>query len=190
MSIKTIQDEKNTTYFITFTCHDWIPLIETSESYNAFYTWFKNLNKHKIPLLAYVIMPNHFHGIVHIPLQSKHNINKIISNGKRFIAYEMIKSLQAKGCTKLLETLNKSLTKSEKAKNQRYKVFISSFDCKEIFSDDMFYTKLDYIHFNPVRGKWNLVEDYPLYKHSSAAFYENEIPDEHLTHFSVIFGDV
>ena len=32
--------------------------------------------------------------------------------------------------------------------------------------------KLDYIHHNPVKGKWALVEDFALYPHSSAGFYE------------------
>jgi hypothetical protein len=32
--------------------------------------------------------------------------------------------------------------------------------------------KLDYIHHNPVKGKWKLVDDFTDYHHSSAAFYE------------------
>lgn len=31
---------------------------------------------------------------------------------------------------------------------------------------------LDYIHHNPVSGKWNLANDYLSYKYSSARFYE------------------
>ena len=32
--------------------------------------------------------------------------------------------------------------------------------------------KLDYIHHNPVKGKWNLVDDFTNYQHSSTGFYE------------------
>jgi hypothetical protein len=32
--------------------------------------------------------------------------------------------------------------------------------------------KLDYIHHNPVKGKWLLVDDFLKYPHSSASFYE------------------
>jgi len=32
--------------------------------------------------------------------------------------------------------------------------------------------KLNYIHENPVSGKWKLVDDYVSYDHSSAGFYE------------------
>ena len=32
--------------------------------------------------------------------------------------------------------------------------------------------KVNYIHRNPVSGKWKLVDDYRLYEHSSAGYYE------------------
>ena len=33
--------------------------------------------------------------------------------------------------------------------------------------------KLNYIHRNPVSGKWRLVDNYIDYKHSSAGFHES-----------------
>jgi hypothetical protein len=36
----------------------------------------------------------------------------------------------------------------------------------------MLWQKLDYIHRNPVSGKWNLAPDFTKYPHSSAGFYE------------------
>ncbi len=35
-----------------------------------------------------------------------------------------------------------------------------------------FFKKLEYIHLNPIRGKWQLVGDWRMYQHSSASFYE------------------
>lgn len=32
--------------------------------------------------------------------------------------------------------------------------------------------KLNYIHHNPVKGKWSLLEAFILYSNSSAVFYE------------------
>jgi len=32
--------------------------------------------------------------------------------------------------------------------------------------------KINYIHMNPVSGKWMLVNDFTDYEHSSASFYE------------------
>lgn len=31
---------------------------------------------------------------------------------------------------------------------------------------------MNYIHLNPVRGKWDLVNDLTEYEHSSASYYE------------------
>jgi hypothetical protein len=51
-------------------------------------------------------------------------------------------------------------------------VFEPSFDAKAISSITFLNQKLDYIHHNPVMGKWHLCEDFTDYEHSSAAFYE------------------
>lgn len=32
--------------------------------------------------------------------------------------------------------------------------------------------KLNYMHINPITGKWNLVNDFTSYENSSASFYE------------------
>ena len=44
-------------------------------------------------------------------------------------------------------------------------------------------TKIDYIHRNPCMGKWNLADDYTLYKHSSASFYDNGVEKEFVTKY-------
>ena len=36
--------------------------------------------------------------------------------------------------------------------------------------------KLDYIHLNPVSKKWKLTNDFREYEHSSAKFYELNLP--------------
>jgi len=46
------------------------------------------------------------------------------------------------------------------------------FDAKACYSLEMIEQKIDYIHHNPVSGKWNLVNDWTEYPHSSAGFYE------------------
>ena len=46
-----------------------------------------------------------------------------------------------------------------------------AFDAKPCFTQKMIEQKLDYIHRNPVSGRWNLVDDYVKYEHSSACFY-------------------
>ncbi|HRE12079.1 MAG TPA: hypothetical protein PK850_04830 [Ignavibacteria bacterium] len=46
-------------------------------------------------------------------------------------------------------------------------------------------TAANYIHANPIRGKWNLCKEFTDYKYSSAAFYYNESEDwDFLTHYA------
>lgn len=69
-------------------------LIDISDCYFAFFKWFNHLKLLKIQILGYVIMPNHFHGILFIPDEFPKSLNYVVSNGKRFIAYKIIKQLK------------------------------------------------------------------------------------------------
>ena len=80
-------------YFITFTCTNWIPLFSLSNAYDVVYKWFDYLRQQKHYLIGYVIMPNHVHAIIAFSNNRK-NINTIVSNGKRFIAFELVERLQ------------------------------------------------------------------------------------------------
>jgi hypothetical protein len=55
------------------------------------------------------------------------------------------------------------------------KYFEASFDIKECYSLEFIKQKLNYIHFNPCAGKWNLANIPENYVHSSAAFYGNGV---------------
>ncbi len=97
-------------------------------------------------------MPNHVHAIIHL-----HNIetdlNKLIGYGKRFMAYELIKRLKMQGCESILQQLKDALTPAEKSKGQKHKAFEPSFDAKHLNTLDFFYQKLNYIHYNQMRGR-------------------------------------
>ena len=68
-------------------------------------------------------------------------------------------------------------------------MFRLSFDAKLCFNERMLEQKLDYIHNNPVSGKWDLVNDYVDYKYSSAGFYQINRPGiTRVTHYKSI-GD-
>ena len=60
-----------------------------------------------------VIMPNHLHALIAFR-NTGQSINTIIGNGKRFIAYEIIKRLEQQGETKLLHQLNLSVEAKDK----------------------------------------------------------------------------
>jgi hypothetical protein len=116
-------------------------------------------------------MPNHFHAIIHLS-DAKQGLNKIIANGKRFMAYEIIQRLEKQGVHNILEQLARGVNNTNRSKGQKHRVFETSFDAKYLESEWFIAQKLDYIHHNPVSGKWQLVKDFTEYEHSSASFYE------------------
>jgi REP element-mobilizing transposase RayT len=148
-----------------------MPLFEKTKIYDHIYRWFDWLYAHDIKVLGFVIMPNHYHMILFLP--GEHfSIHKIIGNCKRFIAYEIVKRLKFQKEKMLLRNLTKNIGEREFIKGKIHNVFEPSFDAKVIVTEKFLVQKLNYIHFNPVRGKWKLVEDYRKFEHSSAGFYE------------------
>jgi hypothetical protein len=61
----------------------------------------------------------------------------------------------------------------------------------EIYSREVARQKLDYIHFNPVSGKWKLAKDDLGYYYSSARFYETGVDEFRFLHnlYNVFDGD-
>jgi len=123
------------------------------------------------PILPIAIgMPNHVHCIFFFPNED-YNLNKIVSNGKRFIAYEIINRLEEKRLSKILLRLKEGLTERDVAKGQKHKVFEDSFDAKPVYHRAFLMQKINYIHLNCIRGKWKLAEHWEDYEYSSAWFY-------------------
>ncbi len=122
-------------------------------------------------------MPNHFHIILYQNIHSV-SLNKLLANGKRFMAYEIVDRLKMMGNDRMLKFLEISVSPNEKIKKKKHQVFIPSFDAKICDSIEMIERVLDYIHYNPVSGKWNLTDSYLDYPHSSAKWYDEGIKIE------------
>jgi len=117
------------------------------------------------------------------------NLNKFFSNGKRFMSYEIIDRLTKQANWPVLKTLENAVSEKEKAKGQLHNVFRPSFDAKPCYNERIIIQKLDYMHANQISGKWNLVEVFTDYIHSSAKFYEfNEQGIYPVTHYKEITG--
>ena len=171
MSLHTQHSENFEVYFCTVTCYKWLPLFEQAQAYRSVYRWFDHLKDDGCLLLGYVIMPNHFHVLLY-PTHSGTSLNKIVGDGKRFMAYDIVNSLKKSGSDSLLKTLADGVEPKEKLKGKKHQVFKISFDARKCFNENMIEQKLLYMHHNPVQGKWSLAEDFTKYVHSSAAFYE------------------
>lgn len=184
MAVKQRQNQREAIYFITFTCYKWLPLFEETKLHDNINNWFKILNEKGIKTIGYVIMPNHLHCMIYLPKEAP-ELYQVISNAKRFMAYEIVKRLKADGNKELLNLLEDGVKAKESKKGKLHQVFKESYDAKECFSETFIRQKLDYMHKNPVSGKWNLASDFLNYRYSSVRFYElnEENNDVELTHY-------
>jgi REP element-mobilizing transposase RayT len=161
-------------------------LFEITNLYDFIYNWFDILKQKNIKITGYVIMPNHMHFMIYIPEDSE-TINKIVANGKRFMAYEIVKRLKINNSL-ILKELSSSVSEKEKLKGKLHNLFQPSFDAKALINESFVTQKLNYIHLNPVRGKWNLTDDFRNYLHSSAGFYESDnFEGYEITHYTKAF---
>ncbi len=126
---------------------------------------------HKI--LGYVIMPNHVHVLVDF-IKTDQSINMIVGNGKRFMAYDIIKRLREKGQIHILATLAKNVEAKRKANIKLHEVWELSFAWKSCNSYTFIRQKLNYMHDNSCTDKWSLCPRPIEYIHSSAKYYSGE----------------
>ncbi|MBL7860685.1 MAG: hypothetical protein JNJ65_05935 [Cyclobacteriaceae bacterium] len=170
MSTKRKIAESEGIYFVTITCHEWLPLFELTKGYDLVYKWFDYLKQEGHYITGYVIMPNHLHALIAFAHSDK-SINSIVGDGKRFMAYEIVKRLKAYPQVNVLNKLTEAVSNRESRRGKLHEVFQPSFDWKECRSTKFINQKLGYMHDNPCRGKWNLVANPVEYEHSSAHFY-------------------
>ncbi|MCY7409174.1 MAG: hypothetical protein LH473_02800 [Chitinophagales bacterium] len=171
MSVKSLHQLPNEFYFCTFTCCQCINLFEITDTYSEVYNWFGIAEKKNFHICAYVIMPNHLHFIISTPSKNA-DLNTLVSNAKRFMAYEIVARLKSAGNFDVLNKLSNEVSPSDRKRGKLHQVFEPSFDARKILSEEMLIQKINYIHHNPVKGIWKLADDFILYPHSSAAFYE------------------
>lgn len=188
MSIKKLQTNKNTFYFCTITCHNWLPLFEMTNLYDHIYQWFDILKSKKIFISGFVIMPNHIHLIIFLSGSCDY-VNKVIGTGKRFMSYEIVKRLKKQKRIDILSELNEAVERTDRRRGKKHEVFEHSFDLKEITTEKFLIQKLSYIHKNPVSGKWKLTDDFRYYPHSSAGFYYlDEYKGYDVIYYSEVLG--
>jgi putative transposase len=183
MSIKLTQHEDVQTFFCTFTCKNWLHLFSLTNLYDEIYKWFNILINKGNELEVFVIMPNHLHLLIFV--NKNENINKLLANGKRFLAYEIVKRLDLQKQHPILEQLQLAVTAKEKERQKKHRVFEVSSDIKPCYTEKFLLQKLNYIHNNPVMPKWKLASQPEEYFHSSACFYILNNPHQfiRLTHW-------
>jgi REP element-mobilizing transposase RayT len=149
--------------FITSTIIDWINIFSSDSYFKIMLENFKFYqSKYDMEIVAFVIMPNHFHAICNC-----NELRKAIQYIKSYSAKEILTQLHTDGFNKILTNL--SMGKSSYKKKTNYQVWQESYHPQQIKDAKMLKQKIEYIHNNPVRK--GLVENPEDWKYSSARFY-------------------
>ncbi len=157
----------NKIYFWTATVHKWLPLLENDFNKQVIIDSLKYLSdKELISVYAFVIMPNH----IHLIWQQNGLNGKETPKGSllKHTAHLFLKQLKENGQSKYYE-VNES--------NKKHEIWQRDSLGIEIYSREVAKQKLDYIHFNPVSGKWLLAKDDLGFHYSSARFYETGVDE-------------
>lgn len=163
--------------FFTATILEWKPLL-TEDEYKDIV--IKSLlflkNEGSVVIYGFVIMPNHIHLIWQI--QDGFKREMIQNRFLKFTAQQMK--------FRLMDTKDPMLPQFlVNAKDRQYQLWERNPLSVDLWTQTVFEQKLDYIHYNPLQGKWQLAQFPEDYKYSSARFYETGI-DEFglLTHYA------
>jgi putative transposase len=157
----------NKIYFWTATIHKWMPLLNSDVNKQIIVDSLKYLSdKELITVYAFVIMPNH----IHLIWQQNDLNGKETPKGSflKHSAHLFLKVLKVNGNLKYYE-VNEA--------NKKHEIWQRDSLGIEIYTREVAKQKIDYIHFNPVTGKWQLAKDDLDYYFSSARFYETGIDE-------------
>lgn len=151
-------------HFITCTILHWIPIFTRTETTDIIFESLKYLQKtDNLKLYAYVILENHLHLV-----SSSDDIGESMRKFKAYTAREILKLLQEKSVTTILEQL--AFYKKAHKKMTTYQLWQEGIQPKLIVSDKMMIDRINYIHNNPVKRGY--IDDAKCWRYSSARDYE------------------
>jgi len=149
-------------YFWTATINQWQNLLVEDDFKQVIISSLQNLSERQlITIYAFVIMPNHLHLIWRLDAPNGRESAK--GSFLKFTAHEFKRRLKASGNLEHYKV---------NAANKQYEFWKRDSLGIAIWSRNVAQQKLDYIHANPVTGKWLLAKDDISYRWSSARFYE------------------
>jgi putative transposase len=148
-------------YFWTATINKWQRLLERDKFKHIILSSFDHLSKlNKLDVFAFVIMPNHIHTIWRTnELNGKETVQ---GSFLKYTAHEFKKNLSQ---NELTNYYSNSINKDHEFW-QRDPLAI------HLYTPEVAYQKLDYLHNNPCTEYWQLAAKPEDYLYSSASFYE------------------
>ncbi|PZX55546.1 transposase [Algoriphagus chordae] len=156
--------ELNRVYFFTATIRHWIPLLEKDGFKEILLSSLRHLvTQGCLKVYGFVIMPNHIHLI----------LESLELNGKELPHASFLK-YTSHSFLKKLSSESPDLLSSFKVNqsNKTHEFWQRDSLAVELYSPELVYQKLDYVHNNPCQKKWMLANDPVSYAYSSYSFYE------------------
>lgn len=154
--------EEGEIFFWTATINKWQRLLWEDEYKDVVISSLQYLsNAGKIDVYAFVIMPNHIHLIWRINEPN----GKETPQGSflKYTAHEFKKMLRK-------EDVGILLLYEVEAHNKLYEFWQRDSLAVHLYTREVAYEKLDYIHNNPLAEHWQLAKDPCEYKYSSARY--------------------
>jgi len=156
--------------FFTATIHRWKPLLYSDQFKEIIISSLRYLSeKKRIRVYCFVIMPNHIHLIVKL-LENVTVKETALCSLLKFTGHQFKRNLFSQR-PQILKTY------CVDEDDRKYRFWSDSTHRLEIYTDEMFTQKADYVHNNPVSGKWRLVDNPINYHYSSLRYYEQNIDD-------------
>jgi REP element-mobilizing transposase RayT len=159
-------------HFITVTVVDWIDVFTRKTYRDCVIECLDFCIKNKgMILYGYVIMSNHIHMIIQ---SSNGNLSDLIRDFKKFTAKTILEKIQNESESRREWMLERfKLATQSHSRNKNYQFWKYGNHPEEIYSNKFMWSKLNYIHLNPVRA--GIVEKASEYIYSSASNYINDI---------------
>lgn len=157
-------------YFLTMTVVEWVDIFTRKRYADIVLDTLRFCIKNKgLHVYAYVIMSNHLHIIVNC--DSGHKLEDIIRDFKKFSSKTMMESIRREPESRrewLVERFSKAAR--EHTKSHQFKIWQDGNFAIELYSERFTWTKIRYIHLNPVRA--GLVKEETHWVYSSATNYQ------------------
>ncbi len=155
-------------HFLTFTVVDWVDVFTRKSYKDVVISCFEFCIANKgMVLFSYVIMSNHIHCIIQ---SSKGSLSDLIRDFKKFTAVSILKKIQTEPESRREWMLNLfKQAKNTHNRNKNFQFWKYGNHAVEIYSEKFMWTKLDYIHLNPVKA--GIVSNTSDYLYSSASNY-------------------
>ena len=157
-------------HYVTFTVVDWVDVFTRKRYKDIIVESFRYCQQEKgMVLYGYVIMGNHIHAIMQ---SEKEDLSGLIRDFKKHTAKRILESIENEPESRREWMLERFKIAAKKhGRNNKYQFWKYGNHPEEVYSEKFLWSKLDYIHMNPVRA--GLVVRASEYVHSSATNYVN-----------------